>query len=469
MDNWRIVGDVYDINNQEASQHELEGFATLNEEQPSTSGTNVEQESRQMESDEMGPGPSTEQYRPRNHVMLRLPENQRLLMKRYCRRPTTLYRNMLRQQGRSNPQLRTFMSESSHRNEQPYPNDGIVESPRQNADSPTMGLLHFIDLEQIENLRQLRHPEVDRAPVVLEDIEVDQAAQNPVIEVEETPQSLESVPEDESEAASARKPEELNKNLLTLLECPVCFENMEPPICQCRRGHLLCYRCRGRLNTCPVCRSGLSSVRNRAMERVAEIILYPCRHGCAREMHLRHRRPHEESCTHRKHSCPMPRCSHNPMHRHALKEHLQAHHEVRLGAKHKFSMKMNKDQHCNWAVVVFQELFHVRVDLQLRAWNLTIYVTYIGPKKNASKYRYDVALSGNSERKMYYMRSTHSDVENFQFNVSRKDCFCLCLDDATNFLREPTGKYNINNLLTFHLSISENDSTQANQPPVIPV
>lgn len=59
------------------------------------------------------------------------------------------------------------------------------------------------------------------------------------------------------------------QTLLRLLECPVCLEWMEPPMSQCRRGHLVCGRCRARLAACPVCRTAFSSVRNRAMEAVS--------------------------------------------------------------------------------------------------------------------------------------------------------------------------------------------------------
>ncbi|XP_052738319.1 uncharacterized protein LOC112055816 isoform X4 [Bicyclus anynana] len=63
--------------------------------------------------------------------------------------------------------------------------------------------------------------------------------------------------------------QDLNRSLLQLLECPVCLEWMEPPMAQCRRGHLVCLRCRTRLASCPVCRTAFSSVRNRAMEGVS--------------------------------------------------------------------------------------------------------------------------------------------------------------------------------------------------------
>jgi len=60
-----------------------------------------------------------------------------------------------------------------------------------------------------------------------------------------------------------------------LLECPVCRDRVGREVYQCHRGHIMCQTCRARLLTCPVCRSLLTlpAIRNRAMERIASIIL----------------------------------------------------------------------------------------------------------------------------------------------------------------------------------------------------
>eukprot|EP00092_Neocalanus_flemingeri_P016696 GFUD01018059.1.p1 GENE.GFUD01018059.1~~GFUD01018059.1.p1 ORF type:complete len:278 (-),score=72.12 GFUD01018059.1:193-993(-) len=56
-------------------------------------------------------------------------------------------------------------------------------------------------------------------------------------------------------------------------ECPVCFEEMKPPVnmFQCRQGHVVCQNCRnqGRLTECPSCRGSIVG-RNFAMEKLAE-------------------------------------------------------------------------------------------------------------------------------------------------------------------------------------------------------
>merc|ERR1712059_187137 len=56
-------------------------------------------------------------------------------------------------------------------------------------------------------------------------------------------------------------------------ECPVCFEEMKPPVkmFHCRQGHVVCQNClvEGHLKECPSCRGPIIG-RNFAMEKLAE-------------------------------------------------------------------------------------------------------------------------------------------------------------------------------------------------------
>ncbi|XP_046960649.1 uncharacterized protein LOC124530509 [Vanessa cardui] len=254
---------------------------------------------------------------------------------------------------------------------------------------------------------------------------------------------------------------EFNQSLLRLLECPVCLEWMEPPMSQCRRGHLVCGRCRARLAACPVCRTAFSSVRNRAMEAVAEMLRYPCRHGCGRDTRLRRRAAHEASCAARRYRCPAPPCAERaPLALADLPHHFQTKHlsMLKVGRKHKFSMKVNSEQHDNWLVMAARELFHLRVDVDIRTWGVVVYVAYIGPKCNASNYTYEVTVTGqHNDRKLVYTRATHSDLESSSLNVSRQDCFHLTLDQALNFLRFKNRYCEPDKFLDFVVEINKRD------------
>ncbi len=71
--------------------------------------------------------------------------------------------------------------------------------------------------------------------------------------------------------------------LLSLFECPVCFEFALPPILQCQSGHIVCSNCRPKLTCCPSCRSPLGNIRNLSMEKLANSLQFPCKYfinGC---------------------------------------------------------------------------------------------------------------------------------------------------------------------------------------------
>ncbi|XP_047985872.1 uncharacterized protein LOC125226073 isoform X2 [Leguminivora glycinivorella] len=231
----------------------------------------------------------------------------------------------------------------------------------------------------------------------------------------------------------------LNHSILRLLECPVCMEWMEAPITQCRRGHLVCGTCRKRLDACPVCRTPFSSVRNRAMEDVAGVLRYPCRHGCGRFLRAPRRHKHEASCASRRHACPLNQCrAVPPMPRSKLAAHCQTRHpeSFRTGTQHVIPLGVRTEQHMQFVVAALGALFHLRVDMEVRTWGVCALVQHLGPQDQADRYTYEVTVNGrHSGRRLVYRRATHSDLENPVLNTSRQDCFHLTLDQALNYLR----------------------------------
>ncbi|XP_069364905.1 E3 ubiquitin-protein ligase sina-like [Maniola hyperantus] len=265
---------------------------------------------------------------------------------------------------------------------------------------------------------------------------------------------------EEAIRAAIEDMQELNRSLLELLECPTCLEYMSPPMSQCQHGHLLCMGCRARLAQCPLCRASFSGKRNRAMEAVAEKLRYPCRHGCGRQLRLAQRDAHEGNCASRRYRCPAAACAQRePLPLGALLHHFQTTHPamLKVGFRHDIAVEMNEDQHDDWLVQAGSDLFHLRVDIDLRTWgrelldmveqrhtkNLYLYfpqcvavqVRYIGPKEKASEYIYEVSFVGvHNESNLVYTRQTHSDLENVSLTVRHKDCFNMSLEQVLNFL-----------------------------------
>ncbi|XP_004690122.1 PREDICTED: E3 ubiquitin-protein ligase Siah1-like [Condylura cristata] len=100
-----------------------------------------------------------------------------------------------------------------------------------------------------------------------------------------------------------------NSDLASIFECPVCFDYALPPILQCQSGHLVCHDCRPKLTRCPTCRGPLGTIRNLAMEKVANSVLFPCKYnpfGCEYVLPHQERAEHEETCDYRRYPCPCP-------------------------------------------------------------------------------------------------------------------------------------------------------------------
>ncbi|KPI98007.1 hypothetical protein RR46_11128 [Papilio xuthus] len=158
---------------------------------------------------------------------------------------------------------------------------------------------------------------------------------------------------------------------------------------------------------------------------VAELLHYPCRHGCGRGPRLRRREAHEANCAARRYACFAPDCADRPLL--PLKDlytHMRYKHTtmMKIGKRQRFSVKTNTETHELWLVCADGELFQLRVDVDTRGCGLLVHVTY-------------VTVEGRHERKIVYCRETHSDLENMTLAISRQDCFYLGLKQAHNFIR----------------------------------
>eukprot|EP00731_Ephydatia_muelleri_P037386 Em0456g2a len=76
----------------------------------------------------------------------------------------------------------------------------------------------------------------------------------------------------------------------------------------------------------------LGSVRNIAMDKVAETVLFPCKHagsGCSKRFLHKEKRQHEEVCEYRPYACPCPGTSCKWLgHLHAVLDHLLTAHKT---------------------------------------------------------------------------------------------------------------------------------------------
>lgn len=96
--------------------------------------------------------------------------------------------------------------------------------------------------------------------------------------------------------------EELKK----LLECPVCFEMIRPPIETCENGHGICRHCRRSLDTCGICRKKFTAATNTLLNQIVGAVPVNCKYrskGCLKSFSVSSLSAHEEICYSRKEKC----------------------------------------------------------------------------------------------------------------------------------------------------------------------
>ncbi|XP_026279356.2 uncharacterized protein LOC113207164 [Frankliniella occidentalis] len=134
---------------------------------------------------------------------------------------------------------------------------------------------------------------------------------------------------------------------VSMLECPVCVDTMQPPVRQCINGHCVCNSCRGRVTSCPLCRGPLSFSTHDALDHLAQTLTLPCVHrslGCARRVKVTERESHLLECAFNCGPCPLQPCAwrgpFQAARAHCLETHPSRARVVALDSKVSFSLEV---------------------------------------------------------------------------------------------------------------------------------
>lgn len=106
---------------------------------------------------------------------------------------------------------------------------------------------------------------------------------------------------------------EMPDDIRQALECPVCSRISLPPIFQCRNGHVTCGDCRGKIQSCPMCREVDIDVRNLVAEKTVTYMSIDCEYkqfGCRIKVQYKDKVEHERVCKFRPYICPYIECDH---------------------------------------------------------------------------------------------------------------------------------------------------------------
>ncbi|CAH8335714.1 unnamed protein product [Eruca vesicaria subsp. sativa] len=125
-----------------------------------------------------------------------------------------------------------------------------------------------------------------------------------------------------------RSPTERTGTLLDLdvTDCPICYHPLTIPIFQCDNGHIACSTCCQKLSEkCATCSLPTLS-RNRAMERVLELLKVPCPNdGCSKIVTCSETAAHVKHCPFTQRTCPFSSCdftcSFKDLFEHSVAEH----------------------------------------------------------------------------------------------------------------------------------------------------
>jgi E3 ubiquitin-protein ligase SIAH1 len=204
--------------------------------------------------------------------------------------------------------------------------------------------------------------------------------------------------------------ENLSRDVLRELECPVCMEYMLPPITICHNGHNICNSCKSKLDSCPTCNGEFTDIKNLSLENMCRIVKFPCKYtenGCSEILPMHIITKHESECSHGMYKCPFVIASLEcPWTGFVsdMKDHIKSkHNEVCdardvLGIHNARLPKFRTSSAWCQALFTMNEVFF-RLSKVIGDF-LYCCVLYVGPKANASAYSYRLTIN-NSEGRGY--------------------------------------------------------------------
>uniref|UniRef100_A0A1A9VZJ5 E3 ubiquitin-protein ligase n=1 Tax=Glossina brevipalpis TaxID=37001 RepID=A0A1A9VZJ5_9MUSC len=258
-----------------------------------------------------------------------------------------------------------------------------------------------------------------------------------------------------SSTATAGGGDDCNSNdLLSLFECPVCFDYVLPPILQCPSGHFVCVSCRSKLNSCPICRGPLANIRNLAMEKVALNIRFPCKYsncGCTKVMIVADKPTHEKTCEYRPYPCPCPgsACKWQGSLDLVMQHLMMSHQSITTlhGEDIIFlATDINLPGAVDWIMMqsCFEQQFMLVLDKREKFdghQQFFAVVQFIGTQKESENFTYRLELNGNT-RRLTWEATPHSIHDGFKSAI--ENCDCLVFDTSIADLFAERGNLAIN-------------------------
>ena len=221
---------------------------------------------------------------------------------------------------------------------------------------------------------------------------------------------------------------------LSLFECCVCLEYINPPILQCRNSHVFCKPCRQNFKSplkCPTCRDTIprKDNRNYSLEQIADSLRlqFPCKYktnGCDVTSLLTDISKHEDLCQHKPFKCPdvLGECewsgSKEEVTQHLMDEHNYRRIDSRIFNK-RIKLNDKRAKLCDnfWAIILYykNQNFVIITKLENIHKCYSIIVLFIGEQIIADQFKYKIKVfNDNNDNKLQCIEkpiSIRRDVE----------------------------------------------------------
>lgn len=214
-------------------------------------------------------------------------------------------------------------------------------------------------------------------------------------------------------------------------ECTSCKDGISPRATICETGHAVCNRCGRLLEDSPICAGSPHEARSYATDDFARLAI-PEPHStveCNCPISLTFRS-----------QCPWAGKLEE------IKKHIIQNHDKRIAGKSgKFSMPFtNVTPQASYSLVIstLGEVFLRRA--QIRDDNFYLVVMYIGPIKNASRFKYSFTINKkNSVENISICQKTRSFTENCEDIYRSRNCIKLHYDVVSHFLLDNSDLPNV--------------------------
>lgn len=193
----------------------------------------------------------------------------------------------------------------------------------------------------------------------------------------------------------------------------------------------------------------MCEMRNWAIERIAELLKYPCRNaglGCPVTTLLSSKTAHELSCSFRHYNCLFRTCSWTGFQQDML-PHLRSTHPYRFleGSRQQIDLELNSPTlfYTDWAIVCFGRIF--RLNFFQHIPHSMIYASaYLmdaggdcaSAGNSESDYTYTVTVNGSMGRRISYTRQTHAESTRTSQLCHSEDCFSFRGDQMEHFVQD---------------------------------